>query len=117
LSGFPNDTLAFELPTDAWRGVKRRKVGTVAIQTFEYDSFVRDPEIAKCPRMLTSAHVYPARPINEDTDLRRIHKFLNGFAFEFAPICLLTLRERSVETGILFEAKALVFVLETAKVP
>jgi hypothetical protein len=117
LGGYPNDTLAFELSADVWRGVKERKVEIVAIRTFEYGGFVRDPEIAKGPRIPinTSVHVYPARPINEDIDLRRIRKLLNRIASEFAPVCLLSLRESGVEMGILFEGKALFSSLQRLK--
>jgi hypothetical protein len=73
LNGFLNNTFAFKLSTDVWKSCQetKREKKKCDRRTFENNDIVWRPNVAKSSRLiLIGFKKYPARLINENTDLR-----------------------------------------------
>ena len=89
--------------------------------TFENNSIVRNPDIAKGPRVLTCLNKHPAqwaRNIRENVDPRMLMKrLLDRLGQEAIPVLSRGCGEPCVEVRILRESQAAFLVLESAEVP
>ena len=80
--------------------------------TFENNSIVRNPDIAKGPCVLIGLNKHPANwalDIGENVDYRILLKSLNRFSQEAIPILSRECGERCVEVRILRESQAFLF--------
>ena len=72
--------------TSGMEGKKTRERGTL---TFENNSVIRNPDIAKGPRVLTRLNKHPAHwalDIREDVDPRMLLKSLDRLSHEAIPV-------------------------------
>ena len=77
--------------------------------TFENNSIVRNPDIAKGPRVLIRPNKHPANwalDIGENVDSRILLKSLDWFSQEAIPVLSRECGERRVEVRILRESQA-----------
>jgi len=92
----------------------------VTARAFEYQGFVRDPDIIECPSLNfhfpIRFNIYPTRPSGENVDPGRFQKIPSWVPLEVVPIFPLISWEVCIELRVLAETEPF-FVFETSKIP
>ena len=86
-------------------------------QTFENDSILGAPKVAKRLPLSVSHNMYKFWLISENIELAGMQKILSRIYLDAVPICLRGCREFGIKMRVVAESQTLSLIIETAKVP